>query len=348
MTILHVNNLCVIMGTTCHTLTMVKAYPEHRHVVAFVWENGPSAYMLAEFKSAGAEVIIGSGAVDAQLIERVDPDIVILNNERPEFIDPVIVPKLVSTRVLVSYSHDRDIVTENTFSIWNSRFTMAQHSGAARKTTTIVMGSYIDTEPFEAIVRDYEKPRVTVGMLTTGPRRFEAKLSDALITLFMRIKMRRPEVSFIVPNASMLLSLPKWCASPDYTNSGVEQFYQDVDVFVHYTKKSSSDGWGRPVTEAMASGLPVVAENRGGVVEQIKSGVDGYLADTEEEFIDYVNRLCSEPTLRRRMGTAARKKAVECFGIPAIRRTLEDVFVVAEERHQRRREHVLHREEQLK
>ena len=54
-------------------------------------------------------------------------------------------------------------------------------------------------------------------------------------------------------------------------------------------------GWDEPfgmaVIEALACGTPVVAMNRGAMPEIITHGVNGFLANTEEEFIEYMGRV---------------------------------------------------------
>lgn len=49
--------------------------------------------------------------------------------------------------------------------------------------------------------------------------------------------------------------------------------------------------FGMAVIEALACGTPVVAMRRGAMPEIIEHGVNGFLADTEEEFFDYANRV---------------------------------------------------------
>lgn len=310
MTVMHVNLACVLVGTTCHTLSMVQAYPEYQHVVVFVGGEGePDSFMLSELQAAGATVRCGYHECSDDLIAELNPDVIILNNGRASWMSSESAAKLSRERVLVSYSHDLDIVIPSTFNIWNSEFTMNIHGGGTRMVPTFVLGSLINTDPFEKIDRVYGD-RHSIGMLTTGPLRFHWKLDESLITLFMRMKFKHPEASFSVPNARQLLSPPDWCDCPDYTNRPVDEFYHGLDIFVYYTAKQSSDGWGRPVTEAMASGLPVVAEDRGAIVEQIEHGVDGFLATEDDEFIEYVDRLCDDADLRKRIGTAAREKAL--------------------------------------
>lgn len=49
--------------------------------------------------------------------------------------------------------------------------------------------------------------------------------------------------------------------------------------------------FGMSVIEALASGTPVIAMNRGAMPEIIKHGYNGFLANTVEEFADYMQRI---------------------------------------------------------
>lgn len=49
--------------------------------------------------------------------------------------------------------------------------------------------------------------------------------------------------------------------------------------------------FGMAVIEALACGTPVVAMRRGAMPEIIEHGVNGFLADTEEEFAEYMQRV---------------------------------------------------------
>lgn len=49
--------------------------------------------------------------------------------------------------------------------------------------------------------------------------------------------------------------------------------------------------FGMSVIEAMACGTPVIAMNRGAMPEIIEHGVNGFLANNEEEFVEYMERI---------------------------------------------------------
>jgi glycosyltransferase involved in cell wall biosynthesis len=81
------------------------------------------------------------------------------------------------------------------------------------------------------------------------------------------------------------------------------------DVFVF---PSQSDTLGRAITEAQACGLPAVVYEGGGPAECIVPDQTGLLAQAGDldDFMACVERLLDDPEPRRRMGKAARKRAV--------------------------------------
>jgi glycosyltransferase involved in cell wall biosynthesis len=84
-----------------------------------------------------------------------------------------------------------------------------------------------------------------------------------------------------------------------------------LDVLVHASIEP--EPFGQVVAEGMLAGLPVVAAAAGGPAEVVEDGVDGLLyppGDTEA-LAEALRRLAADEPLRRRLGEAARRKAVE-------------------------------------
>ncbi len=96
-------------------------------------------------------------------------------------------------------------------------------------------------------------------------------------------------------------------------------------MFVY--RSDMTETWCRAVTEAMAAGLPVVADNRGGIAEQIENGVDGFLCDDDDAFVECIHRLAADPMLRFEVGQRARQKAVRDFDIARFRETVEPLML---------------------
>jgi phosphatidylinositol alpha 1,6-mannosyltransferase len=84
--------------------------------------------------------------------------------------------------------------------------------------------------------------------------------------------------------------------------------YASGDVFVF---PSDTETFGQAVTEAMSSGLPVVAPARGGVLDTVRPGVTGALftPGDVDDLIECTLPLIESPHLRRTMGARARLEA---------------------------------------
>ena len=81
-------------------------------------------------------------------------------------------------------------------------------------------------------------------------------------------------------------------------------YYRAADVYVHAAR---AENFGLTITEALASGIPVVATAIGGIPEQVRDGVTGFLtrpADPEM-MAERIERLLRDDALRHEMGQRA-------------------------------------------
>jgi glycosyltransferase involved in cell wall biosynthesis len=89
--------------------------------------------------------------------------------------------------------------------------------------------------------------------------------------------------------------LPRVLRNPRITYSGGLGGKQKLAFLSHAKALLFPITWDEPfgmaVIEALACGTPVVAMNRGAMPEIIEHGVNGFLADTEEEFAEYMTRV---------------------------------------------------------
>lgn len=84
--------------------------------------------------------------------------------------------------------------------------------------------------------------------------------------------------------------------------------YASADIFM---LPSSTETLGLAAIEAMASGLPVIGANRGGIPDIVRDGETGLLFDPDqpESLLRATVTLASDASLRQRMGAAAFARA---------------------------------------
>ena len=83
-------------------------------------------------------------------------------------------------------------------------------------------------------------------------------------------------------------------------------------------QKSTREGFGLTVTEAMWKGRPVIGGNVGGIRLQIDDGKNGYLVSSPEECAQRIVQLLRAPKLRAGLGQAGREKVRRDFLLPRL------------------------------
>ena len=97
-------------------------------------------------------------------------------------------------------------------------------------------------------------------------------------------------------------------------------YYAAADVFAMPVRSRwiglEEEGFGVVFVEAAASGLPMVVGGSGGAREAVENEVTGCLVDgsSVEEIRRALDRLLGDEALRKKMGVAARERAVETHG----------------------------------
>lgn len=96
------------------------------------------------------------------------------------------------------------------------------------------------------------------------------------------------------------------------SSEDLKVLYTSCDIFV---LPSFDEGFGVVLTEAMASGKPLIGTNIGGIPMQVKDGWNGFLVEegNERQLAEKIRRLMFHPVERERMGKNSRKLAEEKF-----------------------------------
>jgi trehalose synthase len=78
-------------------------------------------------------------------------------------------------------------------------------------------------------------------------------------------------------------------------------------------QKSTREGFGLTVTEAMWKGAAVVGGNVGGIRRQITDGENGFLVDSVDEAAQRIVQIIKDPDLRERLGRRAKETVRQNF-----------------------------------
>lgn len=99
------------------------------------------------------------------------------------------------------------------------------------------------------------------------------------------------------------------------THRELQAIYASADIFVSPSitlKDGSKEGLPTAIMEAMASGLPVVASNSGGISQLIKDRINGLLCEEKcvRQIVDNISNLINDEALRNSI-LAESKKTIE-------------------------------------
>ena len=197
-----------------------------------------------------------------------------------------------------------------------------KESGAKGPATYI--SSSIDTDRFQPATPDSNDKTPVIGW--TGTFRSKVYL-DLLRPVFVRLAQRvafnlRVIGNFDYDLPGIDLEVVQWSAEAEVHD------LQGFDIGVY---PLPIDDWvlgksGLKAIQYMAFGLPCVATEVGTTPLLIRHGENGLLVRTENEWVDALEVLVRDPALRRRLGEAARKDAIDKYSLHAIAADYRDIL----------------------
>ena len=111
---------------------------------------------------------------------------------------------------------------------------------------------------------------------------------------------------------------------PSVSKKDIKDFYASGDIFVYASK---SETQGMVISEALYSGLPVVAVAATGIKDMVTNQVDGILTkDSEESLKSGISKLINDNTLRAKYSANALRIAREKFTSAACAKRLLEVY----------------------
>jgi glycosyltransferase involved in cell wall biosynthesis len=108
----------------------------------------------------------------------------------------------------------------------------------------------------------------------------------------------------------------------DFNSVDVVAFLSSLDAFLYKVRHDVNEACPVAVLEALAAGIPVVAEDRAGVADLIVRNATGFLCTTNAEYQSAIESLWRDTHLRNAMGRAARSWAAENVSLAAYRQRI--------------------------
>jgi len=107
--------------------------------------------------------------------------------------------------------------------------------------------------------------------------------------------------------------------------SDMSEFYKGLNL---YLNTSIHEGIPMSILEAMAHGLPVIAQNVGGLHEIVDDGIQGYLVNEKDPgaFADKCILLYKNKVLWKKMSQAAREKVARNFSVPNMAQQYHNLY----------------------
>jgi len=190
------------------------------------------------------------------------------------------------------------------------------------------ISSSVDTDRFRPTNLYHNENVVVIGWTGTfSSKIYLDLLRGVFLELTDRVKFKLKVIgNFDYDLPGIDLEVVQWSSQTE-----VEDL-QTIDIGVY---PLPIDDWvlgksGLKAIQYMAFGLPIVASKVGTTPLLISDEVDGLLVESQEEWVDALERLVREPDLRRSLGEAARAKVVQKYSVAAVkrdyRRVLESVM----------------------
>lgn len=182
------------------------------------------------------------------------------------------------------------------------------HPGEDDGATILHVGRLVEKKGTEFLLRAFDAvraahPRARLEIIGEGPlrRRLERMAGEGVTFLGV---LSPEEVASRMRTAALL-------AAPSLT-----------------TRSGDAEGLPNVVVEAMASSLPVVATDHGGIGEAVADGRSGFLIPEgePEALARRLAELLADPNMRARMGAAGRKTAETRFDVVRQMERLEELY----------------------
>lgn len=198
----------------------------------------------------------------------------------------------------------------------------------------------IPLDQFPLVQRD--APQDGAWRLVQACRLIEKKGLDDAIRAFATLRQTFPKASFTIAGEGPLLEPLKALCNELGLGDAVSfagflkgpalcELYHRSHLFIHpsrLTEDQNQEGIPNSMLEAMATGLPVIATQHGGIPEAVRADVTGFLTPERDvaALLQSLLRITTDPTVWQTMSAAAAADVREHFESKAQIAKLEAVY----------------------
>lgn len=324
-TVLHVHNVTSIGGPCGFIVDFAEAYSQFHHMAISVRQDQELAPGVQMLNDAGIRSLATS-LLTPSIVDSLQPDLVILHNTSGNSLEGKHPWDWIHQWPTISWHHSpvRPMVPAD-YHVFVSEYVRSRYLKLIPDHIKkwVVIPPCIRTRLFKPAPR----PKVPViGKISTPSN--PSKYPPQMLEMAARNAWR-----LLAPGAAQLYgNLPwaGWLDSPEPNWWSVPKWLNQMSVFVYLNDPvMEAETWCRAVTEAMAAGLPVVAENRGGIAEQIQNFQSGILVTPGdwEEAEAAIRLILKNTQLADKLGAAARERACTIADISVLRSKLDSVLL---------------------
>ena len=310
--ILHITNWGIWGGVQSVTLSISKEFNEYKHHVFAIHTKGLQQNCADNFKNNGLFFTTHNGIITYDDVKKINPKLIFLHSTRKTHLENGgdWLREFKTIRIHHGWNLGSLDVDLNWFVsdfVYNKlNYPISNH---------FILPPVTYVEDYLDIKRPKRKP--VVGRIQSqtaiGGKPFPEKFYEL-------IKKVDAELFIVGPEDAEVKN--------SFRNAKIEagkmqDYLKEVDIFVIWQDKIET--WCLVATEANLSGIPVIARKiDDGLTEQLKKSGGGVLVDTEEEFLNAINVMINDKTVRTNFAENGKKWCMENVNTKLLREKIKN------------------------
>ena len=158
------------------------------------------------------------------------------------------------------------------------------------------------------------RTKISFGMHSKGlENKWNKDWEKSIKKINQRLGENRIDFHFMGMNSNVAQKINKIKNVKIYKEDtySIRDFLNKIDVFTFFPDWKREEPWARVIGEAMMSGCPIVATAKGGNIDQVISGNNGFLFKSTNDLLEHVVYFAEHPEAIEIMGKNSRRAALD-------------------------------------